>query len=189
MDNINKEIGQRLRAIRELCEWSGEELAQKIAVGAAELESYEAGEREIPVSVLHNVSAVLGISTTELMTGENARLHQYCLVRKEKGVAVERSEAYRYRSLAYNFAARQMEPLLISIPAAREDAPFLLNTHSGQEFHYCLEGAFAIQIGTHTVHLEEGDSIYFNSAFPHGMKALGGKAAKSLVVITLGGSN
>ncbi|MDR3313205.1 MAG: cupin domain-containing protein [Oscillospiraceae bacterium] len=185
MSQINTEIGERLRGIRELSEISQEALAAQLELTAAELAAYEAGEHDIPVSVLHNASAALGISTTELMTGEEAKLHQYCVVRRQKGVAVDRREAYDYRSLAYNFAARRMEPMLITIAPAEEGAQLHLNTHSGQEFHYCLEGSFVIRIGSHSITLGEGDSIYFDSACPHGMVAQGGKPARSLVVITM----
>ena len=57
-----------------------------------------------------------------------------------------------------------------------------LNTHQGQEFHYCLECIFQLQIGDHIVTVEPGDSAYFDSRQPHGMRALNGKCAKILVI-------
>ncbi len=184
MSQLNREIGQRLQGIRELNELSLEDLAVRLALTPDELAAYEAGERDISVSVLHNASAVLGISTTELMTGEAAKLRQYCVVRREKGIAVDRRASYDYRSLGYNFEGRAMDPYMITIPPAGEEG-IHLNTHSGQEFHYCLEGSFMIRIGSHSITLGEGDSIYFDSACPHGMVAQGGKPARSLVIITM----
>ncbi|MDR2686944.1 MAG: cupin domain-containing protein [Oscillospiraceae bacterium] len=185
MNERNLEIGQRLREARNLSGQDMEAFAREVGIGAEELRAYEAGERDVPVSVMHNIAALHGVTTTELMTGEPARLRQYCVVRKDKGVAVERREAYGYRSLAYNFAGREMEPMFITIPPCAEDEAFSLNTHKGQEFHFCLEGSFTIQVGDHRITMGEGDSIYFDSAYPHGMKALGGAAAKSLVIITM----
>ncbi len=185
MNERNQEIGLRLREARELNGQSEEAFAASVGIALTELQSYEAGESDIPVSVIHNVAAQYGVSTTELMTGEAAKLHQYCVVRKNKGVAVDRREAYGYRSLAYNFAEREMEPMFITIQPGAQDAPFSLNTHKGQEFHYCLEGEFIIQVGDHRITMGEGDSIYFDSAYPHGMKALGGKPARALVIITM----
>ncbi|MDR0532001.1 MAG: cupin domain-containing protein [Oscillospiraceae bacterium] len=185
MTNLNQEIGQRLRGLRELCELDAAAFAARAGVDQAELLAYESGAHDIPVSVLHNVAQAFGVSTTELMTGESAKLHQYCVVRGGGGVSVNRREEYDYRSLAYNFAARRMEPMYITIQPGGREEPFHLNSHSGQEFHYCLEGAFAIRIGEHIVTLEQGDSIYFDSSYPHGMKALGGAQAKSLVIITM----
>lgn len=185
MSERNREIGLRLHEARELSGKNEIAFAREIGISADELRAYEAGQRDIPVSVLHDAAARCGISTTELMTGESARLKQYSVVRKDKGVAVDRREAYGYRSLAYNFVGREMEPMYITIQPGGERAPFSLNTHDGQEFHYCLEGSFEIQIGDHRITMGEGDSIYFDSSYPHGMKALGGRAAKALVIITM----
>ena len=183
MNELNREIGQRIAGLRELTETSRADFAKSIRITQAELSAYEAGEKDIPVSVLHEVSQQYGVSTTELMTGQAARLHQYCVVRSGKGIAVDRREAYGYRSLAYNFVSRQMEPMYITIPASDPAQPYALNTHGGQEFHYCLEGGFTIRIAGHEVQLEQGDSIYFDSSSPHGMKSPGG--AKCLVIITM----
>ncbi|MDR2525511.1 MAG: XRE family transcriptional regulator [Oscillospiraceae bacterium] len=185
MTNMNMEIGVRLREMRELAELSSEALAERLGVSAALLASYEAGEADVPVAVLHEAAAALGVSTTELLTGETARLHQYAVMRANKGVAVSRRETYDYRSLGYNFEGRQMDPYLITIQPQPGDAAPRCNIHGGQEFHYCLEGSFLLQIGSHSIILGEGDSVYFDSSCPHGMVAQGGKPARSLVIITM----
>ncbi|MDR2647827.1 MAG: cupin domain-containing protein [Oscillospiraceae bacterium] len=185
MANINTEIGERLRGIRALCEWSAQRLAKSIEISEEQLLRYEDGEDDIPVSVLHNVSSVLGISTTELLTGETAKLRRFCVVRNEQGDVLERSPSYAYKALALNYTGRQMEPMRITIPADTAGKPFALNTHKGQEFHYCLDGAFFIRVGEHELRLDAGDSIYFDSSIPHGMRALGGTDAQSLVIITV----
>jgi mannose-6-phosphate isomerase-like protein (cupin superfamily) len=38
-------------------------------------------------------------------------------------------------------------------------------------------------IDNHIITINEGDSIYFDSGHPHGMKALNGRDAKDLVVL------
>ena len=182
MNDFNKEIGQRLQGLRELCGADAAAFAAAAGVSEETMAAYQAGQRDIPVSVLHNLAQAYGVSTTELMTGEAAKLRQYCLVRRGKGVAAERNEAYGYRALGYNFDGREMDPYMITFPPG--EGELQLNAHSGQEFHYCLEGAFAIQVGDHRITMGEGDSIYFDSACPHGMQALGGKSARALVIIT-----
>ena len=57
------------------------------------------------------------------------------------------------------------------------------NSHNGQEFNYILEGRMLLSIGGKDLILNEGDSIYFNSKLPHGMKALDGKKVQFLAVI------
>ncbi|MDP4108530.1 MAG: XRE family transcriptional regulator [Bacillota bacterium] len=183
MSVANREIAERLKAIREISEMSIEELAEKIGMQAGEYEKYESGNAEIPVSILYDVSGILKVSMTELLTGGSAKLHIYSLVRKDRGITVERNEAYKYQNLAYSFAGRKIEPLLVTVPVDEADAPYYLNKHPGHEYHYCLEGSFKIMIDKHELTINEGDSIYFDSHFPHGMKANGNKPAKILVIV------
>lgn len=184
MPDINQEIATRLRGIRELSDYTAEQLAEELSVSPELITAYESGKQDIPVGFLHRVSEIFRISITELLTGEAARLSVYCVARRGGGVGIERRAAYEYKSLAFNFADRKLDPYLITIPYKPEEEPFSLNAHSGQEYHYCLEGAFQIQIDNHILTINEGDSILFDSTHPHGMKALNGQNAKELVIIT-----
>ena len=183
MSIMNREIAQRMKAIRELSELSISELADRMGVDQAEYGQYESGEVDIPISVLYDMSNTLRVSITELLTGDQAKLHVYSVVRKDKGVAVERSTAYKYSDLAYNFAGRKVSPFLVTIAPSGADEPYHLNIHNGHEYHYCLEGSFTVKIDGNELTIHEGDSLYFDSGHPHGMKALGGKQALVLVVV------
>jgi transcriptional regulator with XRE-family HTH domain len=178
----NVEIAERIKAIRELSEVSVRTLAERIGLSESQYADYENGKADIPVSVLYAISAELDISMTELLTGETAKLKQYSLVRKGKGLAVERNKAYSYQNLAYEFVDRKVEPLLVTVDPSPKDAPFIMNTHQGHEFQYCLEGEFEMSVNNHVFTVREGDSVYFDSRYPHGMKAIG-KPVKILVVV------
>ena len=181
--SINKEIGERIRGIREIDELNINELAEKVNIEPELLEKYENGEVDIPVSVLQSISIALGIDMTQLMTGKSAKLSVYSIIRKDKGIGVDRRSAYDYKALAYNFTNRKMEPFLITIEPSADDEEISLNKHPGQEFHYCIEGSFKLVIGKHEVVINEGDAIYFDSTNYHGMKAIGDKPAKEIVII------
>ena len=177
----NSEIAQRLRAIRLLSDVETNEMAKVTDMTEEEYLRMESGDVPIPVSVLLDVCDYLKISMTELLTGDTAKLHTYSFVKKGRGLGVERTKAYKYENLAFNFVNRKVEPLLVTVDP-NDDPDIHTNSHSGQEFHYCLEGSFLLQIGEHTMTVNEGDSVYFDSHYPHGMKALNGKCAKILVI-------
>jgi transcriptional regulator with XRE-family HTH domain len=183
MAQVNKEIGERIRGIRELSDLSVAALAKRVHTTPEQLTLYESGETDIPVSILHDISTELSIGMTELLTGETAKLSTYSVVRADRGIGVDRREAYNYKALAYHFAGRQMDPYLITIEPKPEGTPVSLNVHGGQEFHYCLEGSFLLQIDKHEIVINPGDAVYFNSQSPHGMRALNNKCAKELVII------
>ena len=65
----------------------------------------------------------------------------------------------------------------------KEDTEIQYNVHQGQEFNMVLEGRMLLDVNGKELILNEGDSLYFNSALPHGMLALDGKPVKFLAII------
>lgn len=183
MEEEIRQIAARIKELREIFNASQAELARECEVSEALYQEYEAGQRDIPVSVLMRIARRFDIELASLITGEEPRLRIYSLTRKGKGVSVERRKDYKYQSLAFNFAHKKAEPFLVTVDPEPKDAPVNMNSHPGQEFNYVLEGAIAVMLENHEVVLNEGDSLYFDSGVPHGMKALNGKVAKFLAII------
>jgi transcriptional regulator with XRE-family HTH domain len=178
-----KEIARRLIGLRDTFKTSAAALAKAIDVPPETYKLYEEGKTDIPVGVLFRIAGYFKVELSGLLTGEEPRLSHYCLVRKGEGVSVERRASYKYQSLAFNFIHKKAEPFLVTVDPDDEKKPAPQNTHTGQEFDYCLEGKVEIRIGEHTIVLEKGDSVFFDSSVPHGMKALSGKPAQFLAVI------
>ena len=72
---------------------------------------------------------------------------------------------------------------MVTVPPTGEETKISENRHPGQEFNYMLEGRLELLINGKSMILEEGDSIYFDSNYLHGMKALDNKPARFLAVI------
>ena len=75
------------------------------------------------------------------------------------------------------------EPFIIQIEPVVRGVDFVLSTHEGEEFIYCLEGFVEIKYGNETYWLEEGDSIYYDSIVAHHVHAGGEQGAKILAVV------
>jgi len=178
-----QDIAKRLAALRELAGVSVEELCGSLSISRAEYERLESGETDIPVSVLWEAARFFGVDITELLTGNPAKLHTYSVTRKDRG-GVEHTAGYDYKALAQGFAGRVVEPLLVTVPFEEDDMlPVHLHIHRGHEFHYCLSGHYTFHIGENETDIHEGDSLYFLSSKPHGMRAVGGEPALLLVVV------
>ncbi len=184
MANLNQEIGERIKGVRDIHDLDVEQFAQKVNITPALLAQYEEGSAEIPVSILHDISSCFDVSITELMTGESEKLSVYAVVRKGKGVGVQRREDYDYQSLAYTFASRQLDPYLITVQPKSKEEPMHMISHSGHEFLYVLSGTVCVQVAKYSTVLNEGDTIYYDSTYPHGIKAVGEQTAKLLVTIS-----
>lgn len=175
-----KQVGKRIFYLREALDMNQEQVASAIGMSIEEYNHYENGDKDIPVSMIYSVAAILNIDATELLIGESPRMTEYSVTRKGQGVGIERYKGYAFESLAYNYIGRDKEPMIVTISPG-EEHPALV-THHGQEFNYVLEGKIGVIIGSKTIKLCEGDSIYFNPSIPHGQIALG-NTARFLTVI------
>lgn len=178
-----KQVAMRIKELREISGLSVEDLANDLEVTPETYLEFESGESDIPVSYLYEIANKFHVELTAILTGENPKLHTYSLVRKGKGVTVERHKAYGYQSLAPNFVRKHAEPFLVTVEPKADDETIARNSHYGQEFNYVLKGSLMVVIGDKELILNEGDSLYFDSHHPHGMKALNNEPAEFLAII------
>jgi len=181
MPDEMKQIASRLKEIREISDFTAEEIAARLGISAAQYLGYEDSGENVPISVIYALANVYGVDITELLTGTSPRLSNYCVVREGQSTGVDRYPGYHFESLAYNFKRRIMEPLMVTVePGEKEMA---LVSHPGQEFNFVVEGAVTVLIDDEEIELKAGECIYFDPILPHGQKAAGGRAAKFLTVI------
>ena len=180
MSEIN-EIGARLRELREVSEYTVEQVAAELGLEPELYRSYEEDGKDIPISVIFGVANMFGVDFTEIVTGSPARLDTYHIVKRGDGKVVNRKPEYHFEDLAYRYADKIMQPLLVTLEPT--DTPAKLITHSGQEFNMVLEGTVILCIGDKEFSLTAGDSIYFNPAIPHGQRCGGTEKARFLTMI------
>ena len=183
MNEEIKQIAERLKGLRDVLELSAEEVAQTCDITADEYLALESGTVDISVSLLHRISHAYSIELTTLMFGDEPKMSAYFVTRKGKGISVERTKAYKYQSLAAGFSKRKADPFMVTVHPKPDDEPIYQNSHAGQEYNYVICGRLLIQINGKDIILEEGDSVFFNSELPHGMKALDNKEVKFLAII------
>ena len=178
-----KQIAARLHGLREVLELTEQEVAYACQLTIKDYRELESGTRDISVSTLQKISRHYGISLDVLMFGEEPKMSSYFLTRKGTGISVERRKAYKYEALASGFRGRIADPFIVTVEPKPEGTPVQFNSHQGQEFNLVVEGRLLLNINGKELILNQGDSLYFNSALPHGMLALDGKPVKFLAII------
>ena len=161
MNEYNKDIGNRIRELRELSDITIKEIAEELNIKEETYIQYENAEVDIPASFLYELAHIFKVDLGLLLTGEESRMSIFDITRANKGVSVDRRKEYTHENLCSNS----------------------LNSHPGQEFNYVLEGSLKIYIHNNEIVLNEGDSIFFDSTHRHAMIALNDKPAKFLAVI------
>lgn len=180
MDEYN-EIGARLRELREVSDYTVEQLATELNISPEVYASYEENGKDVPISVIYSVSQKFGVDFAEIVTGHSALLTTYHLIRRGGGKEVNRNPEYHFEDLAYRYRDKIMQPLLVTLEP--DDTPAKLITHGGQEFNMVLEGTVILTLGDREFKMTAGDSIYFNPAIPHGQRCGGDIKARFLTVI------
>ena len=178
-----KEIGQRLKGLREALDMSAEEFAASCNIELPVYLEYESGEKDLTISVLKGIASIHNIDVSVLMFADEPRMSSYFITRKGKGLAINRVEYYNYQTLAGGFNNRKAEVFEVTVEPKDDEVKIHHSIHNGQEFNMVLEGRMLLQINDKDLIMEEGDSIYFDSSLPHGMKALDNKKVRFLVVV------
>lgn len=177
-----KQIAARIKGLREISDYTVEEIAIMTAVDVQEYLSYESGSVDIPISFLLKLASIYGVDTTAILTGDTPKLQVCALTRKDMGVIINRAEHYLYKNLAYNFNHRKIEPLLVTVnPGANQTLQ--TNSHEGHEFDYVLKGRLRLVVGEKDMILEPGDSAYYDSIHPHAMQAVGEEDCTFLAMV------
>lgn len=183
MEDAIKQIGERLKGLREVLDIQAQEVADLCGVSLEAYLKAEEGEGELSISSMQKIARKYGIGFDVLLFGVEPHMNTYFLTRKGQGVSVERRKAYKYQSLAGGFRGRKAEPFMVLVEPKPDGAPLEKNSHDGQEFNIVIEGSLELTIGKKVLVLNEGDSIYFDASQPHCMRALDGKPVKFLAVI------
>jgi len=182
LNEYNKDIGNRIRELRELSDITIKEIASDLNITEETYIQYENGEVDIPASFLYELAHIFKVDLGLLLTGEESRMSIFDVTRADKGVSIDRRKEYTHQNLCTKFIHKKAETFLVTVDPEKNPVPSL-NSHPGQEFNYVLEGSLKIYIHNNEIILNEGDCIFFDSAHRHAMVALNDKPAKFLAVI------
>ena len=180
-----KNIAKRLSELQDIIEKTDEEMAEVTGVSVSEYKKYKNGEHDFSYTFLFKASNVLGVDVISLMTGTTPKLSSYSITRAGDGLPISRREGFTYRTVAYTFKDKNFHPLTVFAPYDENSLDKIeMSTHTGHEFNLILSGRLKICVNGHTEILNEGDSIYYNAANPHGMAAADKEGCKFLAVLS-----
>ncbi len=185
----NKRIGERIKEIRESKSISVSEMVERSGLEETQVLAIEKTGGIPSLAPLIKIARVLGVRLGTFLDDYDesgpviSRKGQH-----EKGVSfsTKNTTSHKhmdYYSLSSTKSGRHMEPFIIQIEPVVRGVDFVLSTHEGEEFIYCLEGFVEIKYGNEIYWLEEGDSIYYDSIVAHHVHAGGEQGAKILAVV------
>ena len=183
MEESIRQIGERLKGLREVLNIPAEEVAELCDISLEHYLKIEAGEADPSVFRLSKISKRYGIDLDVLLFGEEPRMSAYSVTRKGTGSEIDRGNDYKYQSLAGGFRGRKADPFLVKVDPLPNGKKYRQNTVDGQEFNVVTEGTLEITIDDKVIVLNEGDSIYLDGRRPHCMRALNNKSVTFINVV------
>jgi transcriptional regulator with XRE-family HTH domain len=188
--NKNKIIGDKIRTFRETKNITVNEMSERSGLGVEQITRIESNEDFPSLAPLIKIARVLGVRLGTFLDDQTA-LGPVVSRREEResdeGIgftndSVSKHKYMLYHALSNDKSGRHMEPFLIDIESS-EKADFDFSTHEGEEFIFVLKGKVEINYGKSVYHLNEGDSIYYDSIVAHHVHAGDDNPAKILGVV------
>lgn len=183
-----KNIGEKIRKIREFKNLSQKELADRSKLSVELIAKIEEN-KDLPfLPPLIRISRSLGV---RLGTFLDDAIELGPIIARKGVNKIGISQAthntndvfnMNFHPLAMDKSGRHMEPFLIEVLPSR-DKEISLSSHEGEEFVYVLSGEIEITYGSEIYKISEGDSIYFDSSVSHYVQTADKKPAHILAVV------
>jgi len=183
-----KNVGEKVRKIRESLNLSQEELANRSKLSIDLIARIE-DSKDMPfLAPLIRIARTLGVRLSSILD-----------VTSQPGPIISRKETGKiglgflhkdsqdpsnmsFHPLASEKAGRHMEPFIIDIEPVI-DSEFLLSSHKGEEFIYVLSGEIELTYGKEKYNISAGDSIYYDSIVSHHVHTANAEQARILAVV------
>ncbi len=181
-------LGQKIKTLRQRKGLSLREMADKSSLSVPLLSQIESEVVAPPVATLLKISRALNVNIGYFFQEEESGKRAVIVRKNERKQVFRRIHedpskvGYYYESLAYPKADKHMEPFQVQFEVKKKEDLIFFN-HKGEEFVFVLEGQLECNYEDETFLLDPGDSLYFDSGFPHAFRAVGKKNALAIDVI------
>lgn len=168
-------LGQKLKALRTLCGFTQEELADRCELTKGYISQLENDLTSPSISTLTDILVALGTDLKTFFSDE-----EEVITFKENDYFIKKTDDYQITWLIPNSQKNEMEPILFELePHKMSDIDM---PHEGQEFGYVLEGSIMIVFGNRHEVCNKGESFYFTTDKNHYIKNMTDEVAKIIWV-------
>jgi len=173
-------LGQKIKTLRQRKGLSVQQMAEKSSLSVPLLSQVESEVVAPPVATLLKISRALNVNIGYFFQEEESGKRAVVVRKNERKQVFRRIHedpskvGYYYESLAYPKADKHMEPFQVQFEVKKKEDLIFFN-HKGEEFVFVLEGQLECSYEDEIFLLDPGDSLYFDSSFPHAFRAVGKK--------------
>ncbi|HEY0415141.1 MAG TPA: XRE family transcriptional regulator [Gaiellaceae bacterium] len=177
---VHVELGERLRAVRQLRRRTLKDVASSAGVSESFLSQLERGRTNATIATLQRLSAALGVEVSDLFAADAGRPR---VLRREAREFVAWGELGRKAFLTPKpFHALEVVVARFEAGGSTGDEPY---THGdSEELLVVVEGEVHVQLDRDVHRLAAGDSVHYQSSTPHRVSNEGVEIAEVMFVIS-----
>jgi transcriptional regulator with XRE-family HTH domain len=177
---VHVELGERLRAIRQLRRKTLKEVAGAAGISESFLSQLERGRTNATIATLQRLTVALGIDVSDLFGSPAARPR---VLRRGALDFVAWGELGRKALLTPKpFHSLEVVVARFEPGGSTGDEPY---THGdSEELLIVVEGRVHVQLGAEVFDVEAGDSVHYESSTPHRVANAGDEPAEVMFVIS-----
>lgn len=180
----HQSVGARLRQARRSRELTLMQLSELSGIAVSTISKAERGDIALTYDKFVALAHALNVDFDTLFQrakGKTARPIEPTLTRSGKQLVYD-TPNYEYGMIANDLVGKRMVPMRAHIHARRlEDFPDYIR-HEGEEFVFLLQGKLELRFENGSIfRLDQGDSLYFDSAQGHVYLSTGPTDAEVLV--------
>lgn len=168
-----------LKHKRREAELTLDQVARRCGLATSTISKIENGKLSPGYETIVQLARGLGVEVADLFStpGETPPTGRRSVTRKGQGPR-HRSRHYEYEVQAHDVARKDFLPLVTTIHARSLKEFDTLPSHQGQEFIYVVSGRLILHTEHYEpLHLEPGDSVYFDSSMGHACMSAGDQDA------------
>lgn len=161
-----KELGSKIRESRKAIGWSLKKLAAEIKISPMTLHRIETGQTSPSVVLLSEIAYQLRKPINSFIKDKREPL----IVIRSKNQSETQSARLKLRVLTPRGLIN--DKTTISLGVAKKGQFVDEHTNQGHEWVFILKGRCTMKYQGQVIELREGDSVYFDSRYPHCPTAL-----------------
>ncbi len=180
------QIGQKIRALRLKKNLGLVQLGEHTRLSSGMLSKIERGQLFPTLPTLLKIAMVFGVGLEHFFVDLQDQ-PTLAVVRKKDRLRMPNlpgveNPSFFFESLDFPVSDRKMEAYYAEFePQSGATEP---HKHPGAEIIYVIRGQLAVNVDGQDTLLAEGDSMYFDCAFPHSYRRQGKGTCSAIVVVT-----
>jgi transcriptional regulator with XRE-family HTH domain len=173
-------LGKRIQDMRRRRGLTTGELAARVQVTSGFISQLEHSKTDPSLQTLQRVAAALQVPLSYLLLDDEIKPQ---VIRKGERHVIHTGEGRPQASILSPLPSRHLELVLLELPphgVSWTKGQF----HDGHECHVVMKGKVRAHYGGERYLLDEGDSIFWDGAAPHGLENVGDKVAQIVMALT-----